>query len=200
MSGGTSVVLDGGELRLRPTAHPAERRNSHGAVFDLLATPEAAHRGSEATGTSKQSRARFLMPLRGGSGFSGAARKQKKTKGRGGPLRVGIAAFTCPTHGPIPPPTHRRPLPGPLWVGWPLQGPWVTPRGPQRPQRGDGRPSPQQQHPSQTTAGRPPEHTMATPNANQAPQGAGTSPRSPLVAIGGLWGCHLERKQPHVTF
>ena len=97
---------------------------------------------------------------------------------------MGIAAFTCPTHGLIPPPTHRRPLPGPLWVGWPLQGAWVTPRAPQRPQRGDGRPSPQQQHPAQTTAGRPPEHTMATPNANQAPQGAGTSPRSPLVAGG----------------
>ena len=128
--------------------------------------------------------------------FSGAARTQKKTKGRGGPLRVGIAAFTCPTHGPIPPPTHRRPLPGPLRVGWPLQGPWATPRGPQRPQRGDGRPSPQQQHPAQTTAGRPPEHTMATPNANQTPQGASTSPCSPLVAMGGLWGCQKSKNRP----
>ena len=79
-------------------------------------------RGPEATGTSKQSRGRFLMPLRGGSCFSGAARNKNKTKGRGGPLRVGIAAFTCPTHGPIPPPTHRRPLLGSLRVGWPLQG------------------------------------------------------------------------------
>jgi len=72
--------------------------------------------------------------------FSGRNNKKKK-KGRGGPLRVGIAAFTCPTHGPIPPPTHRRPLPGPLRVGWPLQGPWLTPRAPQRPRRGHGRPS-----------------------------------------------------------
>ena len=145
-------------------------RGGRRPICGLIPCPEAA-------GTSKQSRGRFLMPLRGGAGFSGAARKHKKTKGLGGALRVGIAAFTCPTHGPIPPPTHRRPLPGPLWVGWPLQGPWVTPRAPQRPQRGDGRPSPQQQYPAQTTAGRPPERTMDTPNANQAPQGAGTSPR-----------------------
>ena len=116
------------------------------------------------------------------------------------PLRVGIAAFTCPTHGPIPPPTHRRPLPGPLRVGWPLQGPWLTSRAPQRPRRGHGRPSPQQQRPAQTTAGRPPEHTMATPNANQAPQGAGTSPRSPLVAMGGLWGCQKSENRPVMTF
>lgn len=56
----------------------------------------------EATGTSKQSRARFLMPLRGGSGFSGATRKKRKTKGRGGPLRVALrhshARHTAPYH------------------------------------------------------------------------------------------------------
>ena len=51
-----------------------------------------------------------------GWGWCGAAIKNKR------PLRVGIAAFTCPTHGPIPPPTHRRPLLGSLRVGWPLQG------------------------------------------------------------------------------
>ena len=55
--------------------------------------------------------------------FSRGRKKQKQNKGPwGGALRVGIAAFTCPTHGPIPPPTHRRPLLGSLLVGWPLQG------------------------------------------------------------------------------
>ena len=58
--------------------------------------------GPEATGTSKQSRARFLMPLRGGSGFPAAARKKRKTKGRGGPLRVALrhshARNTAPYH------------------------------------------------------------------------------------------------------
>ena len=40
---------------------------------------------------------------------------------------------------------------------------------------------------------------MATPNANQAPQGAGTSPRSPLVAMGGLWGCQKSENRPVAT-
>ena len=62
-------------------------------------------------------------PVAQGFLFSRSRRKTKQTKGRrGGPLPVGIAAFTCPTHGPIPPPTHRRPLPGSLRVRWPLQG------------------------------------------------------------------------------
>ena len=41
---------------------------------------------------------------------------------------------------------------------------------------------------------------MATPNANQAPQGAGTSPRSPLVAMGGLWGAKSRRGGRRVSF
>ena len=123
--------------------------------------------------------------------------EKKENKGPWGPTSSSLAAFTCPTHGPIPPPTHRRPLPGPLRVGWPLQGPWLTPRAPQRPRRGHGRPSAHYQCPAQTTAGRPPERTMATPNANQAPQGSPDMPPGSgkaTRALQGRWGWQKLRR------
>ena len=162
-------------------------------LFSICWQPQ---RGPEAAGTSKQSRARFLMPLRGGSCFLGAARNKNKTKGPVG--------GHCGIHMPDTRP-HTTPNPQTAFARVPagqvaIAGPWVTPREPQRPKRGDSQHSSQKKCSAQTTARRPPEHTRATPNANQAPQGGGTSPRSPLVAMGGPWGCHLERKQPHVTF
>ena len=135
------------------------------------------------------------MPLQGGSCFLGAARNQNKTKGPVG--------GHCGIHMPDTRP-HTTPNPQTAFARVPagqvaIAGPWVTPREPQRPKRGDSQHSSQKKCPAQTTARRPPEHTMATPNANQAPQGAGTSPRSPLVAMGGLWGCQKSANRPVAT-
>ena len=63
-------------------------------------------RGPEATGTSKQSRARFLMPLRGRSCFLGAARNKNKTKGPWG----GTSSGHCGIHMPDTRP-HTTPNP-----------------------------------------------------------------------------------------
>ena len=62
--------------------------------------------GPEAAGTSKQSRARFLMPLRGGSCFLGAARNKNKTKGPWGPTSSGHCGIHMPDTRP-----HTNPNP-----------------------------------------------------------------------------------------
>ena len=114
---------------------------------------------------------------------------------RGAP-RAHIAAPTATEHGPAPPQSHRRPLLGLLWVGWPLQWRAGTPRTPQRHQRGHSRPSAQQQRPAQTTAGGPPQRTKANCDAPQPPQGAGTSPTPPMGPMGGLQWRQKSRNRP----
>ena len=101
--------------------------------------------------------------------------------------RAHMAAPTATEIGPTLPQSHRRPLLGLLWVGWPLQWRAGTPRTPKRHQRGHSRPSAQQQRPAQTTAGGSPQRTKATPNFPQPPQGAGTPPLLHLATFGCLW-------------
>ena len=128
--------------------------------------------------------------------FSRGRKKQKQNKGPWG----GTSSGHCGIHMPDTRP-HTTPNPQTAFARVPagqvaIAGPWVTPREPQRPKRGESHHSSQKKCSAQTTARRPPEHTRATPNANQAPQGGGTSPRSPLVAMGGLWGCQKIENSP----
>ena len=168
-----------------------------------MPTRSAPPRGPEATGTSKQSRERFFMPLRGGSSFPGAARNKNKTQGRGGPLRVGIAAFTCPTHGPIPPPTHRRPLLGSLRVGWPLQG-----RGLPRGNHNGPKEAIASTRHKKSALPRPrPVGHQSTPWPHQTPtkhpRGPAHHPARlwwPWAMMGGLWGCQKSENRPAMIF
>ena len=107
------------------------------------------------------------MATKGERGDVPVPRNQNKTKGPVG--------GHCGIHMPDTRP-HTTPNPQTAFARVPagrvaIAGPWVTPREPQRPKRGDSQHSSQKKCPAQTTARRPPEHTMATPNANQAPQG-----------------------------